>query len=126
MLMKLEFSQRIFEESSNINFHLNPSSGSRVVPCGWRDKHDEANSHFSRNSGVEVQLHALLTSALDEGKWLSRPVRFIRGKEHPVSILYRGSRNRSRHRNEKKTYAPAKNRTSVLRLSSRRLSQYTR
>jgi hypothetical protein len=32
--MKLEFSRQIFEESSNIKFHQNPSSGSRVVPCG--------------------------------------------------------------------------------------------
>ena len=32
--MKLEFSRQIFEKSSNIKFHENPSSGSRVVPCG--------------------------------------------------------------------------------------------
>ena len=35
--MKLEFSRQIFEESSNIKFHLNPSGGSRVVPCGQTD-----------------------------------------------------------------------------------------
>jgi hypothetical protein len=32
-----EFSRQIFEMSSNIKFHENPSSGSRVVPCGQRD-----------------------------------------------------------------------------------------
>jgi len=36
----------------HIKFHENPSSGSRGVPCGRtdrrRDKHDEANSHFSQ------------------------------------------------------------------------------
>ena len=32
--MKLEFPQQIFEKYSNIKFHGNPSSGSRVVPCG--------------------------------------------------------------------------------------------
>jgi len=32
--MKLEFSRQIFEKYSNIKFHGNPSSGSRVVPCG--------------------------------------------------------------------------------------------
>jgi hypothetical protein len=32
--MALEFSQHIFEKYSNIKFHENPSSGSRVVPCG--------------------------------------------------------------------------------------------
>jgi hypothetical protein len=35
--MKLEFSGHIFEKSSNIKFHKNPSSGSRVVPCGQTD-----------------------------------------------------------------------------------------
>ena len=32
--MRLEFSRQIFENTSNTNFHENPSSGSRVVPCG--------------------------------------------------------------------------------------------
>ena len=32
--MGLEFSRWIFEKSSNIKFHENPSSGSRVVPFG--------------------------------------------------------------------------------------------
>jgi hypothetical protein len=35
--MKLEFSQQIFEKSSNIKFHENMSSGSRVVPCRRTD-----------------------------------------------------------------------------------------
>jgi len=30
--MKLEFSQQMFEKASNIKFHENPSSESRVVP----------------------------------------------------------------------------------------------
>ena len=47
ILMKLEFSRQIFEKSSNIKFHKNPSSGSRVVPCGRTDRHDVANSRFS-------------------------------------------------------------------------------
>ena len=37
VLTKLEFSRHIFEETSNIKFHKNPSSGSRVVPCGRTD-----------------------------------------------------------------------------------------
>jgi hypothetical protein len=41
--MKREFSRQIFEKSSNIKFHENPSSGSRVVPCGRTDRYDEAN-----------------------------------------------------------------------------------
>jgi hypothetical protein len=34
--MKFEFSRQIFEKVSNIEFHQNPSSGSRV-PCGQTD-----------------------------------------------------------------------------------------
>ena len=36
-LVKLEFFRQIFEKYSNIKFHENPSSGSRVVPCGQTD-----------------------------------------------------------------------------------------
>ena len=46
VLIKLEFSRQIFDESSDIRFHHNPSSGSRVVPCGRTDRHDEANSRL--------------------------------------------------------------------------------
>jgi len=39
------------------------------------------------HEGVEVQLRALLTSALDEGEWsASRPGCFTPGKETPVAI----------------------------------------
>jgi len=33
----LEISRHIFEKYSNIKFYENPSSGSRVVPCGRTD-----------------------------------------------------------------------------------------
>jgi hypothetical protein len=55
--MKLEFSQQSFEKYSNIKFRKSPSSGSRVITCGWKenrqtdrqtDRHDEANSRFSQ------------------------------------------------------------------------------
>jgi len=35
--MKFEFSPLIFQKYSNIKFHENPSSGSRVVPCDKTD-----------------------------------------------------------------------------------------
>jgi hypothetical protein len=35
--MKLEFCKQIFEKSSDITFHEDPSSGSRVIPCVWTD-----------------------------------------------------------------------------------------
>ena len=37
VLRKLEFFRHIFEKSSNVKFHENPSSWSRVVPCGQTD-----------------------------------------------------------------------------------------
>jgi len=36
-LIKLAYSLQIFEKSSNIKFHENSCSGSRVVPCGRTD-----------------------------------------------------------------------------------------
>jgi hypothetical protein len=39
--MKLEFSRQIFEKASNIKFHQNPSTGSRVVPS--RQKHPQTD-----------------------------------------------------------------------------------
>ena len=37
ILIKLEFSQHIFEKCSNIKFHEHSFSESRVVTCGRRD-----------------------------------------------------------------------------------------
>jgi hypothetical protein len=36
--MKIKLFRQIFEKSSNIKFRENPSCGSRVVPCGQRDR----------------------------------------------------------------------------------------
>jgi len=36
ILMKLEFAQQIFEKSSNIKFHENPSIGSRIFHANSR------------------------------------------------------------------------------------------
>jgi hypothetical protein len=42
--MKLEFSRQIFEKKNlNIKFNQNPSSGSRVVPCGQRQTDRQAD-----------------------------------------------------------------------------------
>jgi hypothetical protein len=46
--MKLEFSQQIFKKYSDIEFHGNPPSGKRVVPCRRTEGHDEPQSRFSR------------------------------------------------------------------------------
>jgi len=42
--MKLEFTQDIFEKYSNIKFHENPSSGSRVVPCGRTERQTDGQT----------------------------------------------------------------------------------
>jgi len=49
--MKLELSLQILEQSSNSEFYENSSSGKRVIPCGRRDGHDEANVAF-RNLAI--------------------------------------------------------------------------
>jgi hypothetical protein len=72
ILMIFEFSRHIFEKYSNINFYETPSSGSRVVPCGRTDRHDEANSRFSKapknhqsnNSGDTAVAVSLLHTAI--------------------------------------------------------------
>jgi len=50
--MNFALSQQIYEKYSNIKFHENLPSGSRVVPCGQKDGrsdgYDEANSSFSQ------------------------------------------------------------------------------
>ena len=37
ILMGLEFSRQIFDNSSDIEYNENRRSGSRVFPCGWTD-----------------------------------------------------------------------------------------
>jgi len=38
LVSELEFSLQILEKCTNIKFYENPSSGSRVVPCGMADR----------------------------------------------------------------------------------------
>jgi hypothetical protein len=56
--MKLEFSQKIFEKSSNIKFHEKLSHGSRVGPCvQQKDRPDEAISHLSQFCKCALKVH---------------------------------------------------------------------
>jgi hypothetical protein len=48
MLMKLKFSRRIFEKYSNIKFHKNPSSGSRVVSFGHRGERTDGRTDMTK------------------------------------------------------------------------------
>jgi hypothetical protein len=89
-----------------IKFHENPSSGSRVVPCGRTDRHDETHCGFSQffertviskvhprrglegpNRVVDVQLYFFFN--LGAGwEWVvnATPGRFTPGKD-PVTIV---------------------------------------
>jgi hypothetical protein len=50
ILMRLEFSGPILEIYSNIKFHENPSSGSRIVPLGQTEGQTDmtVNNRFSK------------------------------------------------------------------------------
>jgi hypothetical protein len=43
VLIKLEFSRDVLEKYLDTKFHKNPSRGSRVLPCGQKDRNDEGN-----------------------------------------------------------------------------------
>ena len=66
--MKLEFSWQIFEKYSNITFHENPSSGSRVVPYGRMDGQTDmmklivAFRNFSNAPEYELIVHFTTSS----------------------------------------------------------------
>jgi len=42
--MEIELSWHILEKYSNLKFHENPSTGIRVVPCGWTDGRTEGHT----------------------------------------------------------------------------------
>ena len=64
--MKLEFSRKIFEKFSNVKFHVNLSSGSRVIPCGLKDGRTDMAKLIvaSRNFVNGPKNHTLLTFLL--------------------------------------------------------------
>jgi len=46
----------IYEKYSNTKFHENPSSGTRIVPSGWTDRNDEANSPYNINNQLDATM----------------------------------------------------------------------
>jgi len=46
--MKLDFSRHIFEKYSNVKYYENPSSGSRVVPCGQMDERIDGQTDMTK------------------------------------------------------------------------------
>ena len=47
-LVRIEYSLYIFEKSTSIKFYENPPNGSRDVPCGQADGHDEVSARISQ------------------------------------------------------------------------------
>ena len=60
ILGKFEFFRQNFKKYSNIKFHKNLSSGSRVVPCGRRDRHRDTTNLIDtfRNSVKANKVYA--------------------------------------------------------------------
>jgi len=54
ILMKLEFPRQFFEKYSNIKFHENPPSGSRVVPSGQTDTRTGGQADGETDGQVEA------------------------------------------------------------------------
>jgi len=48
VLLNIEFTRRISVKKSDTKFRESPFSVSGVVPCEQMDRHDEANSRFSK------------------------------------------------------------------------------
>jgi hypothetical protein len=96
ILMELEFCRHIFEKSSNIKFHDNSSSGSRVVPCGqtdkWTDRRDAANRSFSQLKVLKPRLLPVLRIEEDllSKDWKFSMVRALRQVtiHIPTTALY--------------------------------------
>jgi len=55
--MKLDFSRRIFEKYSNIKFHENPSSGSRVISCERLDGHTDGQRQTDMTKLIFTSRH---------------------------------------------------------------------
>ena len=69
--MKLEFSHNIFEKSSNIKFHENPTSWSGVVPCGQTDGLTNERRDITKLivAILRKHLYTYLPSVGKAGKW---------------------------------------------------------
>jgi hypothetical protein len=79
--MKLENSRQISAKSPKMTFHENPSSGSRVVPCGLDERtdgqtgrHDKANSRFSQFFECTQKEISVNRNNVTQGSDLWRPV----------------------------------------------------
>ena len=58
------------EKSSKIKFHENPSSGSRVAPCGQTDrrKDRQTDAQTDRQTDRQTDMTKLIVALIDFGK----------------------------------------------------------
>jgi hypothetical protein len=75
--MKLEFSGQIFEESTNIKFHQNQCSGSRVIPYGRTRRQTDRRTDKTKlivpfcNFAKALESELFLAMALNRGNtWI--------------------------------------------------------
>ena len=84
--MELEFSGRIFKNSSNIKFHENPSVEAELFHAeGQTGRHDEADSLFSTILRTRLQTRLAAVSAFS-GCLFLWPIHNIYGNSAPVSF----------------------------------------
>jgi hypothetical protein len=78
ILMKMDFSEEILKKYSNMKCRENTSSGSRVVPCGQKERHGEAKSLFA----------VLRTSLINDIHVISTPVTInpLKQKTHQSKV----------------------------------------
>jgi len=74
--MKFEFSRKIFEKFLHIKFHENPSSGSRVVPCGRTDG----------RTGGQTDMTKLIVAFRNFAKALKNPLWLFSLLEYRIRI----------------------------------------
>jgi hypothetical protein len=73
--MKLEFYRQNFEKFSNINFHENPSSGSRIVPYERTDGLTKPIVPFHILANVSNKIPSFkYSSTLSLGRHVVRPL----------------------------------------------------
>jgi hypothetical protein len=73
--MKVEFSGQIFGKYSDIKFNENPSSGSRVVPCGRRDGRTDRQTDRELALKFCVHKYAFITREVHKVSSLSTVVK---------------------------------------------------
>jgi len=92
LLMKFVVSQKIFERYSNIKFHENPSSRSRVVPCGRTDGQTDRQANRTKqgmafrnfSKALKITCHRIALKVLNISRQLQVKIVYF----HEVHSAY--------------------------------------